>query len=76
MGHLEPRSTCRLASLGKALDAGQLRLYWVPGAVEQAEARAHRLGSTHSKIVVEFLVGGCQNYGYFVDPHYNTAPNI
>jgi len=31
-------------------------LYWVPGAVEQAEARAHRLGSTHSKIVVEFLV--------------------
>eukprot|EP00441_Pelagodinium_beii_P043767 CAMPEP_0197637374 /NCGR_PEP_ID=MMETSP1338-20131121/12620_1 /TAXON_ID=43686 ORGANISM="Pelagodinium beii, Strain RCC1491" /NCGR_SAMPLE_ID=MMETSP1338 /ASSEMBLY_ACC=CAM_ASM_000754 /LENGTH=708 /DNA_ID=CAMNT_0043209793 /DNA_START=30 /DNA_END=2156 /DNA_ORIENTATION=- len=31
-------------------------LYWVPGAVEQAEARAHRLGSTHSKVIVEFLV--------------------
>ena len=21
-------------------------------------------------------VGGCQNYGPFLDPHYNTAPNI
>eukprot|EP00930_Biecheleria_cincta_P094736 TRINITY_DN8618_c0_g1_i2.p1 TRINITY_DN8618_c0_g1~~TRINITY_DN8618_c0_g1_i2.p1 ORF type:complete len:183 (+),score=48.66 TRINITY_DN8618_c0_g1_i2:251-799(+) len=31
-------------------------LYWVPGAIEQAEARAHRIGSTHSKVVVEFLV--------------------
>jgi len=31
-------------------------LYWVPGAVEQAEARAHRLGSTHSSVLVEFLV--------------------
>lgn len=31
-------------------------LYWVPGAVEQAEARAHRIGSTHTKVVVEFLV--------------------
>jgi len=31
-------------------------LYWVPGAVEQAEARAHRLGTTHTKVVVEFLV--------------------
>merc|ERR1712060_894946 len=31
-------------------------LYWVPGAIEQAEARAHRIGTTHNKIVVEFLV--------------------
>merc|ERR1719492_697777 len=31
-------------------------LYWVPGAMEQAEARAHRIGSTHSKVIVEFLV--------------------
>ena len=21
-------------------------------------------------------VGGCQNYGPFLDPHYNTAPNM
>ena len=21
-------------------------------------------------------MGGCQNYGAFLDPHYNTAPNI
>ena len=21
-------------------------------------------------------MGGCQNYGPFVDPYYNTAPNI
>ena len=21
-------------------------------------------------------MGGCQNYGPYVDPHYNTAPNI
>merc|ERR1719379_1824799 len=31
-------------------------LHWVPGAVEQAEARAHRIGTTHSKVVVEYLV--------------------
>jgi len=31
-------------------------LYWVPGAVEQAEARAHRIGTNHNKVVVEFLV--------------------
>merc|ERR1712129_224457 len=33
-----------------------VELYWVPGAMEQAEARAHRIGSTHSKVIVEFLV--------------------
>ena len=21
-------------------------------------------------------MGGCQNYGPFLDPHYNAAPNI
>ena len=21
-------------------------------------------------------IGGCQNYGPFLDPYYNTAPNI
>merc|ERR1712125_315781 len=31
-------------------------LYWVPGVIEQAEARAHRIGTTHSKVVVEYLV--------------------
>eukprot|EP00931_Biecheleriopsis_adriatica_P063530 TRINITY_DN38492_c0_g2_i1.p1 TRINITY_DN38492_c0_g2~~TRINITY_DN38492_c0_g2_i1.p1 ORF type:complete len:750 (-),score=183.32 TRINITY_DN38492_c0_g2_i1:155-2404(-) len=58
---------CRMAVLsinacgeGLTLTAAGLvifaELYWVPGAVEQAEARAHRIGSTHSKVVVEFLV--------------------
>ncbi|CAJ1403679.1 unnamed protein product [Effrenium voratum] len=58
---------CRIALLsitacgeGITLTAASLvifaELYWVPGAVEQAEARAHRLGSSHSKVVVEFLV--------------------
>ena len=23
-----------------------------------------------------FYMGGCQNYGPFLDPYYNTAPNI
>jgi len=31
-------------------------LYWVPGAMEQAEARAHRMGSQHASINVYFLV--------------------
>jgi SNF2 family DNA or RNA helicase len=59
--------TCRIALLsitacgeGLTLSAAGLvifaELYWVPGAIEQAEARAHRIGSTHNKVVVEFLV--------------------
>lgn len=59
--------TCRIALLsitacgeGITLTAAGLvifaELYWVPGAVEQAEARAHRIGTTHNKVVVEFLV--------------------
>lgn len=59
--------SCRVALLsitscseGISLTAAGLvifaELYWVPGAVEQAEARAHRLGTTHSSVVVEFLV--------------------
>jgi len=58
---------CRIALLsitacseGLTLTAAGLvifaELYWVPGAVEQAEARAHRIGTTHNKVVVEFLV--------------------
>ena len=58
---------CRIALLsitacgeGLTMTAASLvifaELYWVPGSVEQAEARAHRIGSTHSKVVVEFLV--------------------
>mmetsp|Transcript_60366 Transcript_60366/g.112011 ORF Transcript_60366/g.112011 Transcript_60366/m.112011 type:complete len:751 (+) Transcript_60366:73-2325(+) len=58
---------CRVALLsitacgeGLTLTAAGLvifaELFWVPGAVEQAEARAHRLGSKHSKVIVEFLV--------------------
>ncbi|CAE7438940.1 Zranb3 [Symbiodinium sp. CCMP2456] len=59
--------SCRIALLsitacgeGLTMTAASLvifaELYWVPGCVEQAEARAHRIGSTHSKVVVEFLV--------------------
>eukprot|EP00448_Togula_jolla_P018493 CAMPEP_0170581482 /NCGR_PEP_ID=MMETSP0224-20130122/7061_1 /TAXON_ID=285029 /ORGANISM="Togula jolla, Strain CCCM 725" /LENGTH=706 /DNA_ID=CAMNT_0010904617 /DNA_START=14 /DNA_END=2134 /DNA_ORIENTATION=- len=59
--------SCRIALLsitacgeGLTLTAAGLvifaELYWVPGAVEQAEARAHRIGTTHSKVVVEYLV--------------------
>jgi len=59
--------TCRIALLsitacgeGLTLTAAGLvifaELYWVPGAVEQAEARAHRIGTTHNKVVIEFLV--------------------
>jgi len=58
---------CRVALLsitacgeGLTLTAAGLvifaELFWVPGAVEQAEARAHRIGSSHSKVIVEFLV--------------------
>mmetsp|Transcript_12532 Transcript_12532/g.28268 ORF Transcript_12532/g.28268 Transcript_12532/m.28268 type:complete len:742 (+) Transcript_12532:77-2302(+) len=63
----QSQDSCRVALLsitacgeGLTLTAAGLiifaELYWVPGAVEQAEARAHRLGSKHSKIIVEFLV--------------------
>ena len=27
-------------------------------------------------IYIYIYMGGCQNYGPFVDPYYNTAPNI
>lgn len=58
---------CRVALLsitacceGLTLTAAGLvifaELYWVPGTVEQAEARAHRIGTKHTKVVVEFLV--------------------
>jgi SNF2 family DNA or RNA helicase len=61
----DPR--CRIALLsitacgeGLTLSAAGLvifaELYWVPGAVEQAEARAHRIGNTQNKVIVEFLV--------------------
>merc|ERR1719464_1581577 len=59
--------SCRIALLsitacgeGLTLTAAGLvifaELFWVPGAIEQAEARAHRIGTTHTKVVVEFLV--------------------
>lgn len=59
--------TCRIALLsitacgeGLTLTAAGLvifaELYWVPGAIEQAEARAHRIGTTHNAVVIEFLV--------------------
>eukprot|EP00929_Paragymnodinium_shiwhaense_P017545 TRINITY_DN12693_c0_g4_i1.p1 TRINITY_DN12693_c0_g4~~TRINITY_DN12693_c0_g4_i1.p1 ORF type:complete len:843 (-),score=268.70 TRINITY_DN12693_c0_g4_i1:248-2776(-) len=63
----QKEETCQVALLsitacneGLTLTAAGLvvfaELYWVPGAIEQAEARAHRIGTTHSKVVVEFLV--------------------
>lgn len=63
----QEEASCRVALVsitaggeGLTMSAASLvvfaELYWVPGAIEQAEARAHRIGSTHSKIVVEFLV--------------------
>ena len=27
-------------------------------------------------LLLGFYMGGCQNYGPFLDPYYNTAPNI
>ena len=29
-----------------------------------------------SEDLIAAHVGGCQNYGPFLDPYYNTAPNI
>mmetsp|Transcript_45140 Transcript_45140/g.107372 ORF Transcript_45140/g.107372 Transcript_45140/m.107372 type:complete len:739 (+) Transcript_45140:76-2292(+) len=63
----QKNDNCRVALLsitaageGVTLTAAGLvifaELHWVPGAVEQAEARAHRLGSKHSKVIIEFLV--------------------
>merc|ERR550537_1061713 len=67
VNRFQEEETCRVALLsitacceGLTLTAAGLvvfaELYWVPGAIEQAEARAHRIGTTHNKIVVEFLV--------------------
>ena len=33
-------------------------------------------GPLSSRYVIEMHMGGCQNYGPFLDPYYNTAPNI
>merc|ERR550537_698125 len=67
VNRFQEEETCRVALLsitacgeGLTLTAAGLvifaELYWVPGAVEQAEARAHRIGTTHNKVIVEFLV--------------------
>ena len=29
----------------------------------------------HTKRFLTFSLGGCNNHGPFLDPHYNTAPN-
>ena len=34
------------------------------------------LASTLRKPYKQNRLGGCQNYGPFLDPYYNTAPNI
>eukprot|EP00928_Gymnodinium_smaydae_P078931 TRINITY_DN62983_c0_g1_i1.p1 TRINITY_DN62983_c0_g1~~TRINITY_DN62983_c0_g1_i1.p1 ORF type:complete len:776 (-),score=190.93 TRINITY_DN62983_c0_g1_i1:157-2427(-) len=63
----QSEESCRVALLsitacseGLTLTAAGLvifaELYWVPGVVEQAESRAHRIGTKHTKVVVEFLV--------------------
>ena len=30
----------------------------------------------HDRQLLRSYMGGCQNYGPFLDPYYNTAPNI
>ena len=37
--------------------------------------RSTIIGSTYRALGPRH-VGGCQNYGPFLDPYYNTAPNI
>eukprot|EP00405_Crypthecodinium_cohnii_P040103 CAMPEP_0206556560 /NCGR_PEP_ID=MMETSP0325_2-20121206/18523_1 /ASSEMBLY_ACC=CAM_ASM_000347 /TAXON_ID=2866 /ORGANISM="Crypthecodinium cohnii, Strain Seligo" /LENGTH=853 /DNA_ID=CAMNT_0054057197 /DNA_START=438 /DNA_END=2999 /DNA_ORIENTATION=- len=67
VNQFQEQEKCRVALLsitacceGLTLTAAGLvifaELYWVPGTVEQAEARAHRIGTQHTKVVVEFLV--------------------
>lgn len=67
VNQFQEQERCRVALLsitacceGLTLTAAGLvifaELYWVPGTVEQAEARAHRIGTKHTKVVVEFLV--------------------
>lgn len=63
----QEQDNCRVAVLsitacceGLTMTAAGLvifaELYWVPGTLEQAEARAHRIGTKHTKVIVEFLV--------------------
>ena len=30
----------------------------------------------HINVYIYIYMGGCQNYGPFLDPYYSTAPNI
>ena len=42
---------------------------------QQASQRASEPRCQAGSQVVEYM-GGCQNFGPFLDPYYNTAPNI
>ena len=67
VGGFQDHTDCRVALLsitacaeGITLTAASLvvfcELYWVPGVLEQAEARAHRIGQKNSSVMVHFLV--------------------
>ena len=38
--------------------------------------RRFLFGSKLGCVYIYIHMGGCQNYGPFLDPHYSTAPNI
>ena len=48
---------------------GTLKSEGSKGGVQEGGVQEIRLD------IVEYM-GGCQNYGPFLDPYYNTAPNI
>ena len=59
--------------------SGRIEIWLIPRwgpyharGAENAELRTH----TYIYIYIYIYMGGCQNYGPFLGPYYNTAPNI
>ena len=49
----------------------------IQGCVGVGLYNKRAVGSTTQKLRAHYShMGGCQNYGPFLDPYYNTAPNI
>ena len=48
------------------------------GSAEQSSSPAEKKKTKRKTTSNEWArhMGGCQNYGPFLDPYYNTAPNI